>query len=75
MSIFIGEEIKNIVKEQGVTVSWLARELGCHRTSVYRIFDSYSIDTDTLLRLSIILKHDFFKKYSNSINDKINKNK
>ena len=67
MYIFIGEEIKKVVKERKVTVSWLARELGCHRTNIYRIFDSASVDTDILLRLSIILKFDFFSLYSNII--------
>ena len=71
MYIFIGEEIKKVVKERKVTVSWLARELGCHRTNIYRIFDSASVDTDILFRLSNILKYNFFDMYSNQIIQKI----
>lgn len=71
MYIFIGEEIKKVVKERNVTVSWLARELGCHRTNIYRIFDSASVDSDVLFRLSIILKFNFFDLYSNQIIQKI----
>lgn len=67
MYIFIGEEIKKVVKERNVTVSWLAWELGCHRTNIYRIFDSASVDSDVLFRLSIILKFNFFDLYSNQI--------
>ena len=70
MSIFIGEEIKKVVKERQVTVSWLSRELGCHRTNIYRIFTSKSIDTDILLRLSIILNHDFFRHYTDAVGQK-----
>lgn len=72
MSIFIGEEIKKVVKERKVTIAWLSRELGCHRTNIYRIFDSASVDTDTLLRLSIILNFNFFKFYSDIVIQKIN---
>lgn len=71
MYIFIGEEIKKVVKERKVTVSWLARELGCHRTNIYRIFDAASVDSDVLFRLSIILKFNFFDLYSNQIIQKI----
>lgn len=67
MYIFIGEEIKKVVKERKVTVSWLSRELGCHRTNIYRIFDSASVDTDILLRLSIILRFNFFDLYANRV--------
>ena len=71
MYIFIGEEIKKVVKERKVTVSWLARELGCHRTNIYRIFDSASVDTDILLRLSIILKFNFFNLYTDVVTQKL----
>lgn len=72
MYIFIGEEIKKVVKERKVTVSWLSRELGCHRTNIYRIFNAASIDTEILLRLSISLKFNFFDFYSDIVIQKIN---
>ncbi len=71
MSIFIGDEIKKKVKERKMTVARLSRELGCHRTNIYRIFDSASVDSDVLFRLSIILKFNFFDLYSNQIIQKI----
>lgn len=71
MSIFIGDEIKKKVKERKMTVARLSRELGCHRTNIYRIFDSASVDTDILLRLSIILKCDFFSLYSDVVTQKL----
>lgn len=71
MSIFIGDEIKKKVKERKMTVARLSRELGCHRTNIYRIFDSASVDTDILLRLSIILKCDFFSLYSDVLTQKL----
>ena len=65
--INIGHEIKKRVKEKKVTVVWLANNLGCHRTNIYRIFESQSIDTAVLERISILLEFDFFSLYSNSL--------
>lgn len=50
------------------TVSWLAEQLCCRRNNVYDIFNRKSVDTDLLIRLSQILKHDFFKDISNVLN-------
>lgn len=37
------------------------------RTNVYNIFKRQSIDTETLLRISQILNHDFFSYYRQQI--------
>lgn len=44
-SIVIGELIKRELKKQGKTSVWLAGELGCHRTNVYKIYDRSTIDS------------------------------
>ena len=67
MSIHIGKEIEKKARERGMTVVGLSRELGCHRTNIYRIFDSPSIDSGNLFRLSSILHYDFFKLYSEDL--------
>ena len=63
-TINIGEKIHEELVKQGRTVAWLSRELGTSRTTCYRIFDCYSIDTQLLYRISILLKYNFFKYYS-----------
>lgn len=63
-SINIGKIICNELKNQGRTVTWFAKTLGINRIQCYRIFKSYSIDTITLLKISALLKVDFFKLYS-----------
>ena len=63
----IGRLIKAEVEAQGKTTSWLARELAYCRTNVYKIYDKKSIDTDLLLRISSLLKHDFFAGYSEEL--------
>ncbi|MBQ8958023.1 MAG: XRE family transcriptional regulator [Bacteroidales bacterium] len=75
MSVHIGKEIKKKVEERKKTVVGLSRELGCHRTNVYRIFESPTVDSGILSRLSVILDYDFFSLYSEDIRSKINQNR
>lgn len=60
----IGQIIKSELRYQEHSVAWFARQLYCDRTNVYNIFKKESIDTDVLLRVSVILHHDFFRYYS-----------
>ncbi len=60
----VGECIKNELKRQGRTARWLALQIPCERTNVYKIFRRPDIDTDLLQRISVILEHDFFKDLS-----------
>ncbi len=65
--IHIGKQIRQKMEERHKTVVWLAKHLPCSRTNIYKIFDKNSIDTDTLTRISTILKFDFFSLYSEEI--------
>lgn len=56
----IGERIEQELERQERGMSWLAEKLGCSRMTVYRIFEKNSIDTHLLLRVSRVLKHNFF---------------
>lgn len=67
--INIGQEIKGELERQGRSVAWLSRQLGTSRMTCYRIFDSFSIDTQLLRRISILLGRDFFMLYSASLKD------
>lgn len=49
------------------TVAWLARQLHCDRTNIYHIFQRQSIDSLTLARLSMILRHNFFDDIASEI--------
>lgn len=75
MSVHIGSEIKKMMHQRQMSVVGLSRELGCHRTHVYRIFESSSIDSCVLARLSIILQFDFFRLYSTDIAPKLKEDK
>ena len=67
----IGNILRERLKAEGKSVVWLVRELGCHRTNVYNLFDKYSLDTMLLERLSIILDYDFFELYSEETKEKM----
>lgn len=65
--LHIGNLIRAKLAERGRTVIWLARQMPCSRTNVYKIFDRQSIDTATLWRLSEILDYDFFAALSDDL--------
>lgn len=66
--LHIGRLIRAKLEEKGQTVTWLARQVPCSRTNIYKIFDRPSIDTDMLARLSDIMGFDFFKACSDRRN-------
>lgn len=57
--VHIGQIIKTVFDESGMTVSELARQLRCERTNVYTIFRRRTVDVELLARLSEILNHNF----------------
>ena len=63
----IGQTIREEMDRTGRTVTWLSRQLGTNRMACYRIFNSYSIDTQMLLRISVLLGRDFFTLYSEAL--------
>ena len=69
----IGQLIRVELVRQHHSAIWFAQALGCSRTSVYKIFEKSSIDTDLLLRICDVLKVDFFKVYSQEL-EKIKNN-
>jgi len=57
--IHIGKRIKYVFSQSGLTVSQFARLLGVQRTRIYHIFESKTIDTDLLCKISDVLHYDF----------------
>lgn len=70
----IGNILRERLKEDGRSVVWLARELGCHRTNVYNLFEKYSIDTQQLQRISVVMGFNFFDLYCEETETKIKDN-
>ncbi len=57
--LHIGQMIKAVFDESGISVSELARQLHCERTNVYTIFKRRTVDVELLANLSEILDHNF----------------
>ena len=67
--VSIGQSIRAEFERQGHSVVWFARQLCCDRTNIYRIFARDSIDTELLIRISVVLKHNFFTEISTLTDD------
>ena len=67
MAINIGRMIEQVLREQGRSVSWFAKQICCERTNVYSIFQRSSLDTELLLRISKVLSYDFFDIYRQTL--------
>ena len=68
--LHIGELIQKVLTEEGRIASWLAKKLHYDKSNIYRIFKSPSINTQLLLKISLLLKHDFFHHFSTTIQEK-----
>ena len=71
----IGHCIKNVLAEEGRSVSWLANQMGCTREYLYKVFNRTWISTDLLVSISEAMRHDFFKDYSRTLKFKRKKTK
>lgn len=59
--VHIGSMIQYELKRQGKTPTWLASEIYCEKSNIYKLFKRKSIDLDQLLRISEVLQHNFLK--------------
>ena len=61
--IAIGEYIKKVLKEKGISVTEFGKRINTHRRNIYDIFERKSIDTGLLQKISEVLEHNFFQYY------------
>jgi hypothetical protein len=54
---------------------WLAKQLNCDRSNIYRIYQKEVIDTCLLFNISKVLHFDFFQFYSSSFHPDENEEK
>lgn len=58
-NLHIGHLIKSVFDESGMTISEFARQIHLERTTVYSIFERPTVDVIQLVRISLVLKHNF----------------
>ena len=66
----IGILIKEELEKQERSITWFARKLSCDRSNIYRLFQKESIDTNLVVRISILLGKDFFSDLSDYVKEK-----
>jgi plasmid maintenance system antidote protein VapI len=62
--VHIGELIREKLKENRRSAAWLAQQLHCDRTNIYKLYRKNTIDASQLLLVSIAMNFDFFGYYS-----------
>ena len=60
----IGNIIREVLHQQGRSITWLGKQLGCSRQNIYKILRRNWIYTDMLLKISDLLDYDFFRCFS-----------
>ena len=67
----IGQHIKEVMRQQGVTATQLAKDICCARPHIHRIFRKDNIDIALLERISAALNYDFFRDLSDEFQRKV----
>ena len=67
----IGQHIKEIMGQQGVTATQLAKDVSCARLHIHRLFRKENIDIALLERISKALNYDFFRDLSEEFQGKV----
>lgn len=67
----IGQHIKEIMRQQGVTATKLAEDICCARPHIHRIFRKENMDIALLERISTALDYDFFRDLSDDFQRKV----
>ncbi len=63
-NIHIGHLIREQLKADQRSSSWLAREIGCSRNHLYKVFRKPSLDGELLLSISLAMNFNFFQYYT-----------
>ncbi|MBR4115766.1 MAG: XRE family transcriptional regulator [Bacteroidales bacterium] len=65
--IHIGNMVKAELNRQDLSISWLARQVCCDASNLSKTLRKPSIHTDLLIRISNVLRHNFFDEVAELI--------
>ena len=60
----IGKMVAAELERQGRKVEWLARQIPCDKSNMYKLLKKPNWDVAMLIRISRILRHDFMHDLS-----------
>lgn len=69
--IHAGHLIEQTLREQRHSVPWLAEQLCCHRTNIYRLFHKENIDIVLMYRIGLALHCNLFEVYVDALNEEM----
>jgi hypothetical protein len=67
--VHIGKLISDKLAEKDRSMTWLAKKVYKDPSCLCKMLKRNYINTELLLRISLILEYDFFACYSNAIKD------
>ena len=59
--VHVGKMIEAELDRQGRSVAWLAKEIYCEKSNIYKMFKRKSIDLLQLIHISEVLQHNFLR--------------
>ena len=65
--LHIGEKIKAIAQERGVSATELAKRVPCDLSNIYSVYHREDISVQLLIRIAQILDYDFFHDLSEAL--------
>ena len=65
--IHLGRSVKEELKRQGRSATWLAQQVHCTSENIYKIFRQQWVSMPLLFSISVALHHDFFKECSDCL--------
>ena len=72
--VHIGNVIKKTLKEQGIKMAWLARQVNCEEGNFCKKLKNNVITKEMLYDIADVLKVDFFTCFSDELQEKWRKN-
>ncbi len=67
----LGQLIQEKLHTSGYTVTEFAEKVGLSRPAVYQMFNKQSMDSDLLVRISLLLKENFVKHIYQLVEDNL----
>ena len=79
MLINMGQMVEDVFRKfesehEGCSVKWFAEQLHCDRRNVYDIFKRYTIDTQLLTQICLVLEYNFFSDLAEKVKAQMSNN-
>ena len=66
----IGKIIRKTLNEKDLTVSWLARQIGCDESNLCNKIKDNNLSKELIFSATVVLKKDLFAYYSEEAKEK-----